>query len=238
MKSQFTKITILLDRSGSMADIIAETLNGLNVFLEDQKKLVGAGTAEISLYSFDTVLETVFEHVPVEKVSPVAIQQVKPRGSTSLNDSLATVIDNLGEHLSKLNENDRPEKVLFVIITDGHENSSHKVTRAQLKEKIEHQSKNYNWQFSYLGANQDAWDEGSSLGISSGSTLTYAANNVGVRSAFDSLNENTREYRSLYGAGVLYAYKQKDVDAQVAAGVTTSAPSNAFDTSAAPVSTT
>jgi uncharacterized protein YegL len=217
MKSKFTKITIVLDRSGSMDNIMSDMLGGLNKFIQDQKNLANAGTAEVSLYSFSDTLNVVFEHVPIDKVRPVTIDQVEPDGSTALNDSLAKVIDNLGAYLANLNESDRPEKVLNLIITDGLENCSRKFTREQVREKIKHQSEKYNWDFVYLGANQDAWEESHTLGISQKASLTYAATSIGANALFDTLNERTSFYRSAQG-NVQYSFAPEDTARQKSAG--------------------
>jgi len=107
---------------------------------------------------------------------------------------------------------------LVVIITDGEENSSHTYTWDQVKKSVEHQNKVYNWQFTYIGANQDAWSVSANLGIAADASLTYAANSKGSANMFASLSANTTALRSF--ANTTFAYNQKDLDAQKDAGAT------------------
>lgn len=113
-------------------------------------------------------------------------------------------------------EGQRPERVIFVIITDGEENSSREFTAAKIKEMIEHQTKEYNWQFVFMGANQDAVQAGGNIGITKDSSLTYAGNAVGTQSAFSSLSHNTRSYRT--GEVKTAGFIGNDRESQLAAG--------------------
>jgi uncharacterized protein YegL len=219
MKKDYTKIVFVVDRSGSMVSIANDIIGGYNKFISDQKALKH-GTCDVSFYQFDTLYETVYENTPIDFVKDLDKNTFVPRGGTALLDAVGTTIKNVGNHLGNLQESERPEKVLVVIITDGEENSSHTYTWDQVKKSVEHQTNIYNWQFTYIGANQNAWTVGANLGIAAGASMTYAANSIGTKGAFDSLSSNTATYRSFENAS--FAYSQKDLDVQKNAGVTTS----------------
>lgn len=218
MKKDYTKIVFVVDRSGSMAGIANDVIGGYNKFIADQKALKH-GTCDVSFYQFDTLYEAVYENTPIDFVKDLDNKTFVPRSCTALLDAVGNTIKNVGSHLAKLQESERPDKVLVVIITDGEENSSHTYTWNQIKKDVEHQTNVYKWQFTYIGANQDAWQVGANLGIAKGASLTYAANDIGTTSAFASLSANTAMYRSIKDCH--FTYKQEDIDAQKNAGVKT-----------------
>ena len=119
-----------------------------------------------------------------------------PRGGTPLYDALGYVIEKVGHRFASLNESERPEKVLFVIVTDGEENESRKFTSTQVKELIEQQTNVYSWEFVYIGANQDAWGVGSSIGVSTKNSAQYSSDSIAVCNMFAGLNDSTMKYRS------------------------------------------
>lgn len=218
MKKDYTKIVFVVDRSGSMTSIVNDVIGGYNRFIADQKAL-NHGTCDVSFYQFDTIYETVYENTPINFVKDLDNKTFVPRGGTALLDAVGNTISKVGAQLAQLNESERPEKVLIVIITDGEENSSFHYTWDEIKKNVEHQTYVYKWQFTYIGANQDAWQVGANLGISKEASLTYAANSTGTTSAFASLSINTAAYRSV--ADCNFTYKQRDIDAQKHAGVKT-----------------
>lgn len=217
MKKDYTKIIFLVDRSGSMSKIASDIIGGYNRYIEDQKALKH-GTCDVSFYQFDTEFDTVYENVNINEVKELTDKTFVPRGSTALLDAVGQTVDSVGKHLASLAENERPEKVLFVIITDGEENSSTKFTTEQIKNKIVHQTDVYKWQFVYIGANQDAWNVGSSLGIGGAASLTYAATKLGSTMMFNSLSDNSRIYRTSNVTGS-FSFNVNDINAQKSAGV-------------------
>lgn len=200
MKKGLTYIIFVIDRSGSMESIYRDMIGGFNSFITTQRKNPGA--AKVFAYKFDTVYEPMFENVDIQDQSVCLNEKnYQPRGSTALNDSLGKTIVDVGVKLSALPESERPEKVLLVTITDGMDNehldnTDKRYNNAQIKEMIDHQTKVYNWDFAYIGANQDAWAVGSSMGYSLGTTLDYCADSDGVACAFDNLSKSTTNYRS------------------------------------------
>ncbi|HEY1064870.1 MAG TPA: vWA domain-containing protein [Pirellulales bacterium] len=169
MKLDLTDITLVVDRSGSMQAIQADAEGGVNAFIERQAKEPGEAT--LTLVQFDTEYEFVCRGLQIGKVPPY---RLVPRGSTALLDAVGRSIVEAGARLAKLPEADRPGLVVFVIVTDGHENSSREFKKAQIKAMIEHQRSVYNWQFTFLGADDSAFDEAASMGISAGSSAPYA----------------------------------------------------------------
>ena len=212
MKKDYTAIFVNLDRSGSMGAIASDMIGGFNQFVKSQRELKH-GECTLSLYQFDNKFEVVYENKPINDVPPLILI---PRDNTALYDSVGKTINLVGEQLSKLDESQRPDKVLVVIITDGFENASHEFTVDKVKEMIEHQTNVYKWEFSYIGANQDAWAVGGSLGIKSSANLSYAGNAVGTSHMFESLSSNVSSFRS---CGT-YNFSKEDIDAQKKAGIT------------------
>lgn len=173
MNNNLTDITVVLDKSGSMTSIKKEAESGLNHFIEEQKKL--PGNAKFSLVEFDTNYSFVYKAVDIKEVGRCSIN---PYGMTALLDAVGKAINETGERLNNMSEEERPGLVVFVILTDGAENSSFRFTRSQIKEMIEKQQSIFGWQFTFLGANQDAFAEASSIGIHSSSTVTYTPTKV------------------------------------------------------------
>ena len=197
MNKNKTEVILVLDRSGSMASIQTDVEGGLKAFIEKQRK--EPGECFVSLYQFDTEYEPVFENVDIKNVRPI---KVFPRGWTALHDAIGRTINAVGDRLSKTPEKDRPGLVIMTILSDGQENSSKEFTANKVKEMVKHQRKKYSWQFVFLGANQDAMLAGSSYGFSKGTTMTYAANSLGINNTFSTLSSGVscmRENVSQYG---------------------------------------
>jgi hypothetical protein len=168
-----THVYVLLDRSGSMSAIADDTVGGFSAFIAEQKSV--AGRCRLSLAQFDDTYERVYESVDIQDVPPLVLQ---PRGSTALHDAMVRLIGEAGAELAALPEHERPATVLVAVLTDGHENASREANGAIVKGLVERQQKQWGWQFTYLGANQDAVLTAQGLGIRAEDALTYAAANV------------------------------------------------------------
>lgn len=190
-----TDITIVLDRSGSMQSIREDTIGGFNAFLNEQKKTDEGD--RLTLVQFDTQFETVHDNVPLSEVPELTTETFVPRGGTALLDSLGRTINATGARLAALDEKERPEKVIFVIITDGEENSSREFNgpdgHKQVMDMIKHQTEKYSWQFMYIGANQDAIQVGHALGIAAGSSMSYAASSIGTQNTWKNLSRSVTD---------------------------------------------
>lgn len=165
----YTDITLLIDRSGSMESCKPAMEEALVAFIKTHHKLP---SSRLSVVQFDSLnpQEVTVNCLPIRAVERITID---PRGGTPLIDAFCLAIDNTGVRLVAMREVDRPARVLFVVITDGAENASHQFTRANLVERTTRQHNDYKWQFVYLGANQDAFTEAANFGIPLGNAMTF-----------------------------------------------------------------
>jgi hypothetical protein len=189
-----THIAFLLDRSGSMQSIKDDTEGGFNAFIEEQRRQ--AGECRVTLAQFDNEYEEVYRDLPLAEVPPL---HLAPRGSTALLDSMGRLITTTGERLAALSDEERPGIVIIGIMTDGHENASNEWTRPAIKSLVEQQTKAYNWQFLYMGADQDAIEVGSSLGVAASNSMTYSRGKV--HAMMSATSRNIGRTRSAMAAG-------------------------------------
>ena len=169
MKSDLTDITLVVDRSGSMEQVREDAEGGVNAFIEQQAK--EPGDALLTLVQFDTEYEFLHKGVPISQVPKY---KLVPRGMTALLDAIGRAINETGERLAKMNEPDRPGLVVFVVMTDGQENSSKEFSKADIKAMIQRQQDTYKWHFTFLGANQDAFAEAGGMGIDAAGVANFA----------------------------------------------------------------
>lgn len=187
-----TEIVIVLDRSGSMDNIAKATVEGLNTFIKEQK---GAeGEAYMTLVQFDDRYEVDYKSKNINEVEDL-INGVTyiPRGTTALFDSIGRTINEI---------NSTSNDVIFVIITDGHENSSKEFNRDTVFKKIEEKKSN-GWNFIYLGANQDAISAASSLGISKDFSIDFNSNTGSVNASYSNISNKLSSYRSSKVRGIV-----------------------------------
>lgn len=189
-----SEIVCIIDRSGSMHSIANDAIGGFNTFLEEQKKVEGEAT--LTYVQFDNEYEVVHENKPLQEVPQINETTYQPRGMTALLDAVGKTIDDVGKRLSGMSEQNRPDKVIVAILTDGMENASKKYSLEQVKGMITHQKDKYQWEFIYLGANQDAFAEGFKLGIDAKDTIAFAATGQGVRKAYTNMSNLTSNYRN------------------------------------------
>lgn len=200
-KENFTSINVIIDASGSMQSLTKDTIGSFNSFLTEQKAV--PGEAVFTLCTFNTDYKLVHDFVALTEVPDLDPKSYRPNGCTALLDAMGVTINSVGQKLAAMPENDRPSKVIFLIITDGEENSSQKFTLEQVQSMVEHQRSKYSWEFVFIGANIDAIATGSSLGISAANSLNYDSTAVGTRGVYKSASSNLRSYR-------LQASKQVD----------------------------
>lgn len=188
----YTDVVIVLDRSGSMSSVKDDTEGGFNNFIQKQKQL--EGKCVVSLYQFDSEFETVYEGRDIQEVPPLYLS---PRWATALLDAMGRAINLTGDRLRNLPESERPNKVVFVVLTDGYENSSREFSKAQIKEKVEHQEEKYRWLFVFLGAGMDAILEGSNYGFKGGKCLSTSASPQGQVYAYETLSKHVGRVRGM-----------------------------------------
>lgn len=186
MKKNLTEMVFILDRSGSMADLESDTIGGFNSMIEKQKK--ETGDAYVTTVLFDDAYEILHDHINIQDIKPITENEYYARGMTALLDAVGKTINSVGSRLSETPEDERPEKVIFVITTDGFENASKEFTKDTIKNMITHQQEKYSWTFIFLGANMDAVGEAGSLGINAGYSHTYTASAQGTSSVYKSLD--------------------------------------------------
>lgn len=189
-----TEIVVILDRSGSMDGLASDTIGTFNKFVQEQKE--HPGEASMSLILFNTEYSVEYMGKPIANVPELTNETYVPGGWTALLDAVGRGIDSLGERLDKLPEEVRPDKVIFVIITDGLENSSKEYRLEQVNAKIKHQQEKYGWRFLFLGANIDAFGEASKLGIDRKYATRYSANTIGTLSVGETVSKGVSSYRN------------------------------------------
>jgi hypothetical protein len=177
MKDNFTRIAIILDRSGSMESCKESTVAGFNEFIRSQKEIPGA--AMVKLVQFDDQYETAFDK-RLEECPELNQSTFVPRGSTALLDAQGRTIVELGQELAALPEQERPSKVIVVTLTDGLENASRQYNLEKIGEMIREQRDKYNWDFVFLGANQDAIATAAAMSIPLPSAMSYSTSKAGI----------------------------------------------------------
>ena len=188
-------IYFLLDRSGSMTSIRTETIAGFDAFIAEQRKV--SGKCQVTLAQFDDQYDVVYVD---RDVADVPTLDLTPRGSTALLDALGRLIVTAGERLAALPEDKRPGSVVVGVMTDGYENASRDWTHAKIKELIEQQTRDYHWEFLYLGADQDAIEEGSKMGFAAAKSMTYSRGKS--EKAMSDMGANVGKYRAAKAAGM------------------------------------
>lgn len=184
-------INFVLDKSGSMEEIREATIAGFNQFLLDQQQ--EGGSAAMTLTLFDTHFMTVVSGLPLAEVRPLDGRTYVPGGMTALYDAIARTMIITDQYVAA----NKPDQVLFVIMTDGQENSSREFDRQRIMEMIEDRQRTADYEFIYLGANQDAYSVGDGMGIRGGRSLDYAASPAETRSTMERVSWNVKSYRRL-----------------------------------------
>ena len=181
MKQGLSEIIFVIDKSGSMGTKKEDAIGGFNQCLEDQRK--EDGEARVTVTLFDTDYNVIHDGMPINDVPLLTMDTYRPGGNTALLDAMGTTIDRVGDRLHATPEEERPEHVIMVIITDGQENSSKEYTsKAQIAEKIRVQQDTYKWTFLFLGADMDAINEAQAMGI--GHTAMGTQTGAQVKAAF------------------------------------------------------
>jgi hypothetical protein len=185
--NKITELVFILDRSGSMRDLESDTIGGFNSMIEKQKKL--DGECYVSTILFDSKSEVLHDRLRLECVPEMTDKDYSARGSTALIDALGSAI----KHIKNVHKYARPEDVpahtMFVITTDGYENSSHKYSSDDVKEMIEEQKKRCGWEFLFIGANIDAVETAARYGIEKNRAVNYHADGEGTEVLYSSVNE-------------------------------------------------
>lgn len=199
MRKGLTEVVFILDRSGSMSGLESDTIGGFNSMIKRQKE--EEGEAYISTVLFDDQTEVLYDRVPVSKLKPMNRRQYYVRGCTALLDALGGAIHHIGNVHKYAREEDRPEKTLFIITTDGMENASHRYSYDKVKKMVEKQKERYGWEFLFLGANIDAIEVAGRFGIAANRAINYESDRRGTQLNYEALSRTVSEFRACEDVG-------------------------------------
>lgn len=187
MKKGLTELVFIIDRSGSMSGLEADTIGGFNGLLEKQKK--ETGEAYVSVVLFDDQTEVLYDRVDIQKVELMNDKQYYVRGCTALLDAVGGAIHHIKNVHRYAREEDIPEKTLFIITTDGMENASHQYSYDKVRRMIEHEKEKYHWEFLFLGANMYAVQVAGRFGIKANRAVRYEHDEVGTRLNYEVMSK-------------------------------------------------
>lgn len=193
MKKNFTELVFILDKSGSMSGLESDTIGGFNSMLQKQKGV--DGECRITTVLFDNNYTLLHDRIDIRAVSPMTDKEYFVGGSTALLDAIGTTINKLVSVQRNTTEDYRAEKVMFVIITDGEENSSREYSADKVRVMIEHEKKKYGWEFIFLGANIDAVQTARRFGIDADRAVDYVPDAKGTQLNFEAMAETVACYR-------------------------------------------
>ena len=178
MNNNLTEIVFILDRSGSMAGVVDDTIGGFNAFIEKQKKEEGEALFSAVLFSNES--EVLYDRVDIKKIEPMNEQQYRVGGCTALLDAIGGAVHHIKNVHKYAREEDRPAKTIFVITTDGMENASREYSYDDVQRMVTHEREEHDWEFLFLGANMDAISAAKSFGIREDRAVRYKGDRVGT----------------------------------------------------------
>ncbi len=194
MKKNLTELVFILDRSGSMAGLEKDTIGGFNSMLEKQKAV--AGECVITTVLFDNTYMLLHDRVDIRAVKPITEKEYYVGGSTALIDAVGMTIQKIENAQMNTTDDYKAEKVMFVIITDGEENSSREYSSKQVKRMISKHKEKNNWEFIFIGANIDAVETAGRFGISADRAVDYISDSDGTTLNFEVMSETVQLFRS------------------------------------------
>jgi len=206
MKKDLTELVFIIDRSGSMGGLESDTIGGFNAMLKEQQAV--EGEAVVTTVLFDDQYELLHDRIDIQAIAPLNNKDYTVRGTTALFDALGKTIKKIRNAHHHTAEAYCPEKVMFVIITDGLENASHEYSAGRLKARIEKQRKKHGWEFVFFGANMDAVFEASKLGIAADRALNYHADSRGTSTAYSTISGISTGIRT--GTGISTSLADSD----------------------------
>ena len=196
MKTDYTHIAIILDRTGSMESIRDDTIGGFNAFLNAQKAEPGLATLTLVQFDSQDPYEIVHHFKLLADVPELTRETFVPRASTPLLDAMGRGINDLEKSLFDLPENERPARVVMVIITDGQENASREFRKDQIEKMIREKQEQFAWQFVFLSADLNAIGDALQSGVPSASVMAHDLSERGVGAAWASLSRSVSDYRA------------------------------------------
>jgi hypothetical protein len=222
MSEGLAEIVIVLDQSGSMHSIADDTIGGFNSFLKEQKE--APGQANLTLAQFDSNYKIVHDRVPVQDVPDL---DFKAGTMTAMYDAIGRTIISTEQNIEGMEE--KPDVVLFVVITDGMDNASREFGKSAIKEMIDEREKQDGWRFIFLGADIDSFAEGGGLGFKGGSVANFDKTGDGIKDSYASISKGLTTYRSSVSNIRASGISKKDADEEVIKEVTSLNLNNFFD---------
>ena len=193
MKKDLTELVFILDRSGSMSGLESDTIGGYNAMLKKQQQ--EAGEAVVTTVLFDDQYELLHDRINLKGIRPISAREYYVRGCTALLDAIGKTIQKIANVQQHTSEEERAEKVLFVITTDGMENASKEYSYKKIRSLVEKQQKKYGWEFIFLGANIDAIAAAADLGISADRSANYHADSAGTQLNYEAVSDAVSDLR-------------------------------------------
>lgn len=193
MKKDLVELVFILDRSGSMSGLEEQTIGGFNRLISEQKEV--KGEAIVSTVLFDDAFEVIHNRLPIQRIESMTSKEYYVRGSTALLDAIGRSIVKIRHIHQKLDEEAKPEKTLFFIITDGMENASKEFDYTHIKDYIELQKEKYGWEFIFMGANIDAIKTAKKFGVDSNRAVQYHSDEQGTNLNYRVMSETIRDLR-------------------------------------------
>ena len=198
MKNNITELVFILDRSGSMSGLEGDTIGGFNSLIEKQR--CQEGECFVSVVLFDNESEVLYDRVKLADVRKMTRDDYTVRGCTALIDAIGGAIHHIGNIHKYARPEDVPEHTMFVIMTDGMENASHRYSSDRVKQMIEHEKTEYGWEFLFIGANIDAVKTAGRFGIGSNRAVNYHADSRGTGVVYEAVCASIGKMRA--GRGV------------------------------------
>ncbi len=195
-KNDYTHITVILDRTGSMESIRDDIIGGFNAFLDEQQKLPGKATMTLVQFDSQDPYEIICRFALASEVPKLDRNVYVPRASTPLLDAIGRGINDLEASIGSMDKKAQPLKVVLAIVTDGQENASREFNKAQIVKMIEEKTKKNDWQFVFLSSDLNAIRDAEAYGIDMQMSLAYVKDSQGTRNAFSVLSKNSADYRS------------------------------------------
>lgn len=194
MNNDVTELVLILDRSGSMSSCARSTVDCFNDFIEKQKQ-ENSGAVYVSVVLFNQGREVLYNRVGLYEVRPLTVEEFRASGGTALYDALASGIHHIGKAYKYARPDEAPGKTIFVVITDGAENSSRLYTLEETRKMVEREIREYGWEFLFFGANLRAKEIAQALGFKEENAVDYICDEIGSTQTYDALNSFVSEFR-------------------------------------------
>lgn len=194
MKNEMTELVFILDKSGSMAGLEKDTIGGFNALVDKQRDL--PGDVRVTTVLFNQSYELLHDRISLKGISPLTERDYEVGGTTALLDAIGSTIQKIGNAQKRTSEQERADKVMFVITTDGMENSSCEYDTKKIHEMIALQKQKFNWEFIFLGANIDAVATARQFGVEEEFAVEYHADAEGTELNYKVLSEAVTSFRT------------------------------------------